>query len=57
MGAAGGAIALPISVGGSALAGGLGGSLALTTAAKTGISVTTDALSGAAAATGTQMLS
>ena len=57
IGAAGGAIAAPISVAGGALAGSAGGVIAAgSTATKVGVIVTADVAGGMAAGAGTKML-
>jgi hypothetical protein len=57
IGAAGGAIAAPISVAGSAIAGSAGGVIAGSAAAKMGVIVGADVAGGLAAGAGTKMLS
>ena len=56
IGAAGGAIAAPISVAGGAIAGGAGGVVFGSTAAKVGVMVTADVAGGMAAGAGTKMI-
>jgi hypothetical protein len=56
IGAAGGAIAAPISVAGGALAGGAGGVIGGNVAAKVGVMVTADVAGGMAAGAGTKMI-
>jgi len=57
IGAAGGAIAAPISVAGSAIAGGAGGAIVGSASAKVGIILGADVAGGLAAGAGTKMLS